>query len=512
MMGVNCVLHATASEDAFFGTLDLTDFHLGSPMPAPEFIIVHTALFSDQLLVDLNMTPHVQKDEAGKDFFYARVDKTMPGFLQAGLRACEHVTSLLLKHGYYQTQPCMFTHNTDPTFFALVVDDYGVKHTDRVHFDRLVACSSQKCHVKAHPIASSFLGMTIAHDRTARTITTSVPNYIPNLLARHRPDGCKLYDSPSTCTPPSHGKSTPQLPATDDSPPSSPAQTLELQQVIGSSLCCARCNDLTMLEAVARLASLQSHPTVNLMKSLDRLVGRVAKHPNHCRAIRPSNMLLQCHSDASYLPLPNSGSKAGGYIALGYHTPNFLNSPLHCTSTIIPVVVASAGEAELAALFANVQIPIMLRSMLANLGYPQPYTPVWCDNEFVKGTCESPVRPKKSKSMDVRFNWCRQRASNGIFTVPFIPSLANHADFFTKSLSAMRHLEMVPLFVTSPTKPLLSAPFQSTPFFLPSIFYTSSSEARQDGSCSQQEFVLPLLPPFLPLLLLFRSLHFPLIH
>jgi hypothetical protein len=68
MMGVNCVLRATVSEDAFFGTLDLTGFYLGSPVPAPEFIIVHAALFSDQLLVDLNITPCAQTDKAGKDF------------------------------------------------------------------------------------------------------------------------------------------------------------------------------------------------------------------------------------------------------------------------------------------------------------------------------------------------------------------------------------------------------------------------------------------------------------
>jgi hypothetical protein len=68
MMGVNCTLHATVSEEAFFGTLDLTGFYLGSPMPAPEFINIHAALFSDQLPVDLNITPCVQKDKAGKDF------------------------------------------------------------------------------------------------------------------------------------------------------------------------------------------------------------------------------------------------------------------------------------------------------------------------------------------------------------------------------------------------------------------------------------------------------------
>jgi hypothetical protein len=237
-----------------------------------------------------------------------------------------------------------------------------------------------------------------------------------------------------------------------------------------------------MLETVTRLASLQSQPTVNLMQSLDRLIGHVAKHPNNHRAIRPSNMLLQCHSDASYLSLPNSGSKAGGYITLGDHNPNFLNSPLHCMSTIIPVVVASAGEAELAALFANMQICIILRTTLTNVGYPQPCTPMWCDNEFVKGMCESSVRPKKSKSMDVRFNWCRQHVSNGSFSIPFIASLADYADFFTKSLPVFRHLEMMPLFVSSPKKSFFPSPPPST-FFLPSIFYASSqNDARQDTS------------------------------
>ena len=219
--------------------------------------------------------------------------------------------------------------------------------------------------------------MTIARDRAARTITTSVPNCVPNLLARHRPDGCKLHDSPSICAPPSHEKSTPQLPTAGDSSPASPAQTLELQQAIGSLLCHARCNDPTMLEAVARLASLQSRPTVDLVKSLDRLIGHAAKHPDHHRTTRPSNVLLQCHSDAPCLSPPNSGSKAGGCITLGDHTPNFLKSPLHCVSAITPVAVASAGEAELAASFANAQTLTMIRAALANLGHPQPRFSAW---------------------------------------------------------------------------------------------------------------------------------------
>jgi hypothetical protein len=46
-------------------------------------------------------------------------------------------------------------------------------------------------------------------------------------------------------------------------------------------------------------------------------------------------------------------------------------------SAITPVAVASAGEAELAASFANAQTLTMIRAALANLGHPQPRFSAW---------------------------------------------------------------------------------------------------------------------------------------
>ena len=74
------LLHATVSENSFFGTADITDFYLGSPMPSPEYMIMYTSLFTPELLLDLGITPFLQTDSKGREFFYAQVDRALPGF------------------------------------------------------------------------------------------------------------------------------------------------------------------------------------------------------------------------------------------------------------------------------------------------------------------------------------------------------------------------------------------------------------------------------------------------
>ncbi len=67
-------------------------------------------------------------------------------------------------------------------------------------------------------------------------------------------------------------------------------------------------------------------------------------------------MLLKIFSDASYLNRPKSGSTISGLHTLSDHDPAHLNASIHAESSRIPVVVASAGEAELASAFGNAKI------------------------------------------------------------------------------------------------------------------------------------------------------------
>ena len=72
-----------------------------------------------------------------------------------------------------------------------------------------------------------------------------------------------------------------------------------------------------------------------------------------------------------------------------------------------------------------------------------------CDNECAIGLATETVRPKKSKSIDLRLDWVRDRVRQGQFLVDHIPGKQLLADFFTKSLPVWLFKQMAPYFATS---------------------------------------------------------------
>jgi hypothetical protein len=100
-------------------------------------------------------------------------------------------------------------------------------------------------------------------------------------------------------------------------------------------------------------------------------------------------MVLNVHSNASYLSAPRARSRAGDYFFLGSIPidcdPIKLNGTIHITCTILKLVAASAAEAKLGALFLNAQEAKVLRLTLKKLGHPQPPTPIHIDNTTTVG-------------------------------------------------------------------------------------------------------------------------------
>ncbi len=120
-----------------------------------------------------------------------------------------------------------------------------------------------------------------------------------------------------------------------------------------------------------------------------------------------SSMQLQVQSDASYLCRPKARSVLGGHHYLGF--PDRINGPIFCTSKIISCVVASVAEAELGAAFQNAQKAAEFWNTLHEIGYPQNPTTIMIDNTIAEGLAAYMINARRSKSMDVRFFWLRDR-------------------------------------------------------------------------------------------------------
>ena len=191
--------------------------------------------------------------------------------------------------------------------------------------------------------------------------------------------------------------------------------------------------DPTVLEAVGALAAAQAAPTTATMRAANRLLGYLRRHPDNGITYAASDMQLRVVSDASYNSRPKGRSVAGGIMYLG-GSATALNGAIVAVSTLVDVVVASAYEAELAAVYTNMQRAEWLRTILAALGYPQGTTEIVTDNSVAVAFANDLCKQTRSKSIDLRFHWVRDRCRQRHFDVAYVKGSDNSADFYTKAL------------------------------------------------------------------------------
>ena len=286
----------------------------------------------------------------------------MYGLPQAGMLANKLLKERLEEHGYYELPhtPGLFTHKTRPIWFTLVVDDFGVKYVGKEHANHLMSVLKEFYDVEEDWTGSLYCGITLDWHYEDRYLDIFLPNYVQKQLLKYkwnppkRPQYCPFNPAPVN-----YGKKSNIIIPEPDSPPLSKEGKTYIQQVVGSFLYYARAIDMTILHALSEIASQQANPTERTLLRVAQLLDYMATNPNAKIRFRASDMILNIHSDASYLTATKGRSRAGGYFFLGSlpkeGNPIKLNGNIDITCAILKLVAASAAEAELGALFLNTQ-------------------------------------------------------------------------------------------------------------------------------------------------------------
>jgi hypothetical protein len=102
-------------------------------------------------------------------------------------------------------------------------------------------------------------------------------------------------------------------------------------------------------------------------------------------------------------------------------------------------VLVSAAEAEMGGLFYNGQEAVTIRTTLIDMGYPQLPTHLQTDNSTAASISNSTVKQRRSKAIDIRFYWIRDRVNRGQFLVHWKRGTTNQADYFTKHHPTAHH-------------------------------------------------------------------------
>ena len=207
--------------------------------------------------------------------------------------------------------------------------------------------------------------------------------------------------------------------AMDDGARLSPQAIKQLQQIVGTFLFYTRAVDPTMLMALSIITMEQSQGTRTTKEKAEHFLTYAATHPNATIKYYKSDMILEIHSDASYLSERQGRSRAGGHFYLGNreHTTDPPNSRILNTTSILANVMSAASEAKAAALFTNMKEGVIQCIAFEEMQWPQPPTPITVDNSTAAGLVQDTIKANKSWAMDMRLHWIQHRAQQHQFLV-----------------------------------------------------------------------------------------------
>ena len=162
-----------------------------------------------------------------------------------------------------------------------------------------------------------------------------------------------------------------------------------------------------------------------------------------------SNMVLAVHSNARYLSKLKVRSRAGGHFFLSSNkaVPPNIGAVLNIAH-IIKNIMSSATEVELAGLYIMAREAVYIRMILEELGHKQLPTPLQTDNAMADNVINGKIQPKRTKAMDMRFHWLRDRNCHQQCRISWQPGKLNYADYWTKHHPESHHGNMHKEFLT----------------------------------------------------------------
>jgi hypothetical protein len=252
----------------------------------------------------------------------------------------------------------------------LVVDDFGIKYVGKQHADHLINAVKDLYGVSLDWTGSLYCGLTLQWDYRKHTVDVS------------------MYTADE-----------------DDSDLLQPKAITLIQQIVGTLLYYATAVDPAMLVALGDLSSDQTRATSKTWEDIVWLLNYAHTHPDAMIRYTASDMWLHVHSDTSYLSVSRAHSRAGGHFIFSTRPSDpdkaptvapTRNGPIHSICKIMTNVMGLAAEAEIGAAYINAQEAVPIRTTFAEMGHPQPSTPIQVDNATAVGFANDTMKQKRS--------------------------------------------------------------------------------------------------------------------
>jgi hypothetical protein len=182
-----------------------------------------------------------------------------------------------------------------------------------------------------------------------KIVDLSMPGYIKAALHKFQhPTPKRPENAPHTWNPPVYGAKTQYIEAQEAISLLPQKDFKRIQKLAGTLLYYARAVDPTLILPVNVLASEQTQATTATTDKVIKLLIYCSTHPEAKLQYNASDIILNIHSDASYLSEREAKSRAGGLFYIGSNIDSqhkLTNGAILIIRTILKHVISSAAEA-----------------------------------------------------------------------------------------------------------------------------------------------------------------------
>eukprot|EP00965_Chrysotila_dentata_P185853 6135887-Pleurochrysis_carterae.AAC.1 len=198
------------------------------------------------------------------------------------------------------------------------------------------------------------------------------------------------------------------------------------QSLVGALLYCSTQTRPDVAYAVGMLCRAMSCPTPELLEAARRVLMYLSHHRSVGLRFEKSQRPLEGFSDSDWA----TKHSTSGYVFM------YNQAAISWSSKKQPSVALSSCEAEIIAASEATKEAVYLRALFTDLGFAadEP-TSLSLDNKSAIDLAYNPEHHQRSKHIDRRHFFVRERVEAHDITIPFVCSTANLADFFTKPLT-----------------------------------------------------------------------------
>ena len=305
--------------------------YLESYLPTPQYVWFLRSLIPPKFYEQYGLDHYAEGD-----YVYAPINKAWYGLKGSGKIAHDDIVAHMAKHGYKQAQtPGLFLHETRPISFTLIVDDFGIKYTDKKDVVHLKTCLEEIYTMKIDWEGKKYCGIDLKWDYDKREVLLSMDGYVEAALKEFEHMIPKqTHHGPSKVDRPYYGAKV-QYVQEDNTSPLTPEEITYIKQVTGKFLFYGRGIDITMQHVLNDIAIASTNATNATMAATKYFLNYAACNQDAAIRYQESDMILYVVSDAAYLVCPKARSRAGGYHYMGNKDGKLFNEAVFVLEKVI---------------------------------------------------------------------------------------------------------------------------------------------------------------------------------